>query len=315
MAKINISSSQGQDQNGQVPSSSAMPTIPNEDNSVNTSNSNSTPEIQDPNKIVVTIVDKVPLIILFGPPACGKTMTMIRMTRYLRSKGYTIEPDETFRPATDKTYQDMCERFNAIINSDDAAKSTGLINFILIKIIEKGKTICKILEAPGEHYFKPEMPEEKFPAYLNTIISSPNRKIWTIMIEPSQTNQRMGNTNIRSLYVDKIQEFKKKIKPKDKIVFLFNKIDQTQFDLGGGKINIAAARRHINEIYPGVFAPFKNENPITRLWNPDRFAFVPFKTGDFSRTIDGEYTYQQGDDLYPHRLWSVLLRLMGKSWM
>lgn len=315
MAKIDIADSQEQNQNFQVQSSSVISTIQDLENPKNASNISYTTESLDPNKIAVTIADKVPLVILFGPPACGKTMTMIRLTRYLKSKGYTIEPDETFRPATDKTYQDMCEKFNSIINSNDAARSTGLINFILIKIIEKGKTICKILEAPGEHYFKPEKPEEEFPAYLNTIINSPNRKIWTIMIEPSQTNQRMGNTSIRSLYVDRIREFKKKIKARDKIVFLFNKIDKTQFDLGSGKINLFAARRHINDIYPGVFAPFRNENPITRLWSPYRFAFVPFKTGDFSRTTDGEYTYQQGDDLYPHRLWSVLLRLMGKSWM
>ena len=33
----------------------------------------------DPNRIQVTVKDKdVPLVLLFGPPACGKTMTLIR---------------------------------------------------------------------------------------------------------------------------------------------------------------------------------------------------------------------------------------------
>ena len=50
-------------------------------------------ELNDPNKISVTIADKeAPIVVLFGPPACGKTMTLVRMTRFLRENGYTITP-------------------------------------------------------------------------------------------------------------------------------------------------------------------------------------------------------------------------------
>ena len=46
-------------------------------------------EMNDSNKIKVTIADyNTPLVILFGPPACGKTMTMVRLTRYLQKKGF-----------------------------------------------------------------------------------------------------------------------------------------------------------------------------------------------------------------------------------
>lgn len=50
-------------------------------------------EMNDPNSIRVTISDHdAPLVILFGPPACGKTMTLVRMTRFLQSEGYTVSP-------------------------------------------------------------------------------------------------------------------------------------------------------------------------------------------------------------------------------
>ena len=59
-------------------------------------------ELKDPNKISVTIADKdAPIVVLFGPPACGKTMTLVRLTRFLRENGYTITPIRTFRPNYD----------------------------------------------------------------------------------------------------------------------------------------------------------------------------------------------------------------------
>ena len=37
-------------------------------------------ERKDPNQIRVTIADpNVPLVVLFGPPNCGKTMTLVRL--------------------------------------------------------------------------------------------------------------------------------------------------------------------------------------------------------------------------------------------
>lgn len=67
-------------------------------------------ELNDPNKIKVTIADRdTPVIVLFGPPACGKTMTLIRLSRFLQKEGYTVRPDESFRPSFDRHYKEMCD--------------------------------------------------------------------------------------------------------------------------------------------------------------------------------------------------------------
>ena len=107
-------------------------------------------ELNDPNKISVTIADKdAPIVVLFGPPACGKTMTLVRLTRYLRENGYTITPIRTFRPTYDSNYSEICDNFDVMMNQDDAAASTSKISFMLVKVSKNGRTICQILEAPG----------------------------------------------------------------------------------------------------------------------------------------------------------------------
>ena len=193
-------------------------------------------ELNDANKIKVTIADyKTPLVIFFGPPACGKTMTLIRLTRYLRGNGYTIEPITSFRPSYDKNYSEMCRNFDSMIANEDAAKSTSMINFMLVQVSRNGKPLCQILEGPGEYYFKPEEPFAQFPRYVNAIINSRNRKIWAIMVEPDKTNKRM-DVEARRHYVNKLHKLKTHINSRDKVLFVFNKIDETKFVINAANI-------------------------------------------------------------------------------
>lgn len=262
-------------------------------------------EITDANAIRVTIDDPTtPIVVLFGPPTSGKTMTLIRLTRYLNQHGYEVRPVETFRPATDTHYQRMCEKFNEMVYSDNAAEGTSNISFMLVKVTQKGRSICQILEAPGEGYYMPETDTGTFPRYVNNIISNNNRKIWLFVVEPNWLDKadRQG-------YAAKIKKLQTKIKRQDKVVFLFNKIDKTEFVLGGGHINTPEAIKSIKNQYEGIFEPFRNENPITRFFSEYRCEFVPFSTGDYSPKVDGGMVYEPGDDVYPRRLWNTILKI------
>ena len=111
----------------------------------------------------------------------------------------------------------------------------------------------------------------------------------------------------RNSYVSRIHFLKRKMRSRDKVIFVFNKIDLTNFVLAPGRVNISQAQKEVGDLYPNIFVPFKNEHPITRFfveWNCD---FVPFQTGDFTQAIKG-LTYQEGPDEYPAKLWSTILK-------
>lgn len=265
-------------------------------------------ELNDPNKIVVTIADKnTPVVVLYGPAQSGKTMTLVRLARWFKDShsGYMVRPIRTFRLSYDENYTDICKNFDNMIDSDDAARSTERINFMLVEVLKGGCRICQILEAPGEYYFDRKAPNAPYPAFVNTIINERVRKIWCVIVEPDWYDE-----SDRRKYVTRITNLKQCMHPSDKTIFLFNKIDKTPFVISRGKVNMAQARREVGEnLYPGLFNAFKNVNPITKFFNEYNCEFLPFHTGTYNESMDG-YTFVPGAAEYPAKLWQTIEKLI-----
>ena len=173
---------------------------------------------------------------------------------------------------------------------------------MLVEVLNNGKSLCQILEAPGEYYFDPLNPHNPFPNYVNTIINSTNRKIWCVFVEPDWENDPD-----RRNYSTRIHQLKKRMRPKDKTIFVFNKIDKTDYVIAPGRINVSQARKNVSDLYPDIFVPFRNMNPITRFFSEWRCDFVPFQTGDFTQSAT-DLTYQQGPEEYPAILWNTICK-------
>ena len=259
----------------------------------------------DPNRIQITIKDReAPIVVLYGPPSCGKTMTLVRLTRYLKRNGYQVSPVRSLRPSDDRHYADMCNGFNDMINSIDAARSTDNMSFMLVQVSKEGRRICQILEAPGEGYFYHGAQGERYPKFLNDMLALDMRKIYCVIVEPDGQSDQLRNE-----YVDRLAHLKHThMGARDSVIFVFNKIDLTNFVYGRGRVHLPPARKEVAQLYPGIFAPFRNENPITRFWREWNCEFEPFQTGSYTRDAAGSLVFSDGPDEYPHNLWKTILK-------
>lgn len=261
-------------------------------------------EYNDANQISVHVPDdKIPLVMLYGPPTSGKTMLLIRLVRYLQEKGYSASPVRTFRPSADKNYEDICSGFDRMIANDLAAAQTNLISFMLVEICREGKVICRILEVPGEHMLPSDDILSPYPLYFEEITNSNLRKIWLFILEPDWKDY-----SDRALYVRKIQMLRGKMNSRDRSVFVFNKVDLTGLVIGAGKVNNGEAQKRAKNLYPGIFDIFRNVNPITKFWRSYYCSFVPFQTGSYVTAADGSRRFSAAHQKYCDALWSAILK-------
>jgi GTPase SAR1 family protein len=259
----------------------------------------------------VTIADPSPVIILFGSGASGKTMTLIRLTKYLIQQGYKVQPERTFRDARDTHYQNMCNNFTSIVNNTKAPGSNAVIDFMLVKVMDKwGRPICQLLEAPGEHYFDPFAPKRPFPAYINTISQGNNRRTWVFIVEKDWMNQSDRN-NFAQKICDLQQQY---VLTRDKVIFTCHKADLHPQYMVGGSYNVPLFFNDIQNQYPNIFSKYENTNPITKLWRKYNFDFIVFSAGSFSDDDEGGQNYVPSNMVNPALLWKSILKTVKGGW-
>lgn len=259
----------------------------------------------------VVIADPSPIVILFGSGASGKTMTLIRLTKYLIQQGYKVSPERTFRDARDTHYQEMCNNYTNIVNNTKAPGRNQVIDFMLVKIMDHyGRPICQLLEAPGEHYFDPQYPKRPFPTYINTISQSRNRRTWVFIVEKDWMNQ-IDRNNFAQKICDLQQQY---VLVQDKVIFTCHKADLHAELMSGGRYNIPLYFNNIKNQYPNIFLKYVNQNPISRLWRKYNFNFNVFSAGTFNDDGEGGQYYTPSNERNPALLWKSILRTVRGGW-
>lgn len=253
---------------------------------------------------------KSPIVVFVGPAASGKSMILVRLAKYLRSKGYAIDPDTSF-VGTDQYVQD-CNEFKSKLSTDIALD--GTVKHLLVSIRDKdGNKISQLLEAPGEDFFNPTDPRHPIPTYLNTIMASPNRKTYVIILDLDSKFSLRVHLRERELYAERLIEqiYPNIHKKRDRVILLYNKIDLTGFATIHGVTNLAAAKEDSAQLYPSIYNSFKKKL-FGGLIEMPNYVFMPFCTGVYTDQTDENgddfQTYVAADDSYPSNLWQEIIR-------
>lgn len=252
---------------------------------------------------------KTPIVILYGYPRCGKTLTLVCLSRYLESLGHQIIPDLGFLPASDLIGRKECQQFREKIYTLNSYPYPKLWERILVSVKKQGKCICQIYDEQGGAYFNDNHQASGFIAPLaRDLIDTPNKKIWILFIEPNVDVNRQE-------YVNNLLSLIQKTNTKDDFIVLLNKIDVL--------INCDTQDyRNLLQKYKFLFTglldnqvlldKFRNKNPISKLWRPYNYRFVPFISGIFSVSQECGDVFCFSDDEYPRNLWNQIAKCLER---
>lgn len=263
-------------------------------------------------EIQVHVTSDAPIILLFGAPSSGKTMTLVRLAKYLHEElRYTVSVDTNF--CTIWEYVENTNKFNEMLGTTTAIKPTNHNDFLLVQVEDKGKVVCQILEGAGEDYFPKKTRlaakryEIPFPHYMSEVFAATNKKVWAFITEP---NWNVGQ-NDKSDYVDRIDYCKQQYSDrKDKYVIIYNKVDKTRLQQTSTRVSIKNAMIKCGEEYRGLFENFRNHSPLP-FADDYLCEFVPFSTGTYGLPDEnGVSQYTPSKDAYPAQLWNTITKLI-----
>lgn len=239
-----------------------------------------------------------PLVIFYGPAGVGKTVTLLRLCRYIAPR-FTVDADHSFR--NDLEYSHAVEAFEMQrMESVLAPEGTGAINFLLLNISLNGSSYCQILEAPGEHFFPSGAQTEiRHPFYMQKLFQSPTRKVFVVFFE----RQLMADQERLELYSGSLLNvFRQHLDGKrDRVIIVFNKCDERpDLNRNGKPVNSEFKKLLYRENAVRPLAEFLRDGQLARV------PFVPFSSGKFGKDSGGRKTFAMSADHYPKNLWEAI---------
>lgn len=254
---------------------------------------------------MLEIQKRSPLVMLFGPPASGKTLTLIRLTRWLWARDYYVEPIRTFRPPQDKLYSRYCSLFSDLVNNPSKIHVTTPV---LVNVTRYGRSICQILDTDGNWCINHFTTQPPYYDDFEQILNTPNKKIWIIFLEPD-----WRDSYDRRRYLVKTSEIRSRSIGQNKYILLYNKIDCYN---GQGTYCIEGAMKEATCQYPDLLQLFANHSIMTKIFKPLNCPFIPFTSGYFNEVEDkGQFSriiYQESNDKYPMHLWDSIMHQINR---
>lgn len=298
-----------EDQNETITGNNEQQTAEEVDESLQEQDSPQEPEYQSGPITPHLNETEKPVVFFVGPSASGKSMILVRLSQYLRKQGYTIETDKSF--LNTEKYREACSDFNKKLSTTEALK--GTTKFLLVSVKKNGTKICQFLEAPGEDYFDPLHPDKQIPHYIESLVATPNKKIFIFLLDLDSKVSLRNDLEKRQLYANRLTTdlYELVNKRRDRVILLYNKIDVPKFGDRHGCNNPSGAEHEARMLYEQVFNSLKRP-ALGGFINVPNYVFKTFCTGKYSEMTgeDGKQhlVYNPSADVYPAELWKEIMR-------
>lgn len=255
-----------------------------------------------------------PIVVLFGPPAVGKTVTLIRLLTYLKQRlGFEYHLSDNM-PDKDG-FDDVKNRFKEIMrNASGVSKAppgTSGLDFLLVDVYDRNENLqYHLLEAPGEDFFNPRVVDphnREYPLYLEQIFSSSQKKLYLFFFEPNMFDDQ----TLRHQYGSRLNYFINNVeyvRPNDKVVVVYNKINSIK----GESSNRKALRKRLKD---EVFSNQRDYSEFGAIVTKKSSTLKNVPLVDFtSGSFNSSAIWRLSDDKYPKSLQDSIDNQLNGSW-
>ena len=132
----------------------------------------------------ITINNPEPIVVLFGPTACGKTSLSLRLMMYLHRIGYSFNTDYNLGPDYVNWWYDNVVR---PLNNGICQVQAPSIPLLSHVIFHNGVAKFQMLDMPREDCKCP------LPTYINSLIQLPNKKIMVFVLDFTNNGRSRGD--------------------------------------------------------------------------------------------------------------------------
>lgn len=273
-----------------------------------------------------------PIVIFFGQSTGGKTTALVRLIRYLNTKGCMFEVDNVFHnfyynhlADSQAKWDDIVDTINDNVNNRLYSEVLGTKERSLVNIISKGQVICRFLEVPGEDFINMQnaaninfVGDSVKYDYLNHAMSCDFKKIWIFFFDLNLVNANQATiNNIAANYVNQIKNTR--IGLNDKIIVLLNKIDLTVGVNGNALVQRQLPLDRYEDFINDNFNNILNDAPFaTKRWNifgiRDSYkrhykllGYSSFSNETAKAIGEGERIREtESNAIYPAELWKAI---------
>lgn len=261
-----------------------------------------------------------PVVVFIGPATCGKSMVMMSLIDYLRQSPHNaiFEPVPGYLHCTEsetteaEKYAKTCKNFQDILSSNantgqskEKKALPGSEDQILVAVKQGRKTILRMLEAPGEDFFKPSEPDTPLKSSMVNILDKgrcgiygekPYPIYFVVLLDlHTRDNQFYNNDPLRGAYESRLIEILDEgynANRGDRIILLYNKAD----------LSTKTAEEVLNGFYPRLKAHLETRKLIffkgTKYLGPIRYiSGKRFTNHEVSESGGNTSTSQNSDPI------------------